>query len=92
MVPPVVVAETIRGGHDDARVNRLLNTVRVSFAGLRVGRTAGRLLGAAGMSNAADALVMAEAVRGGASILLTSDVHDMSRLATGRSSVTIVGV
>ena len=92
VVPPVVVAETVRGGHGDAPVHRLLNAVRVTFAGLRIGRMAGWLLGAAGMSNAADAMVMAEAVRGGSCVLLTSDVHDMTRLAAGRSSVTIVGV
>lgn len=92
VVPPVVVAETIRGDRRDAPVHRLLNAVRVTFAGLRAGRVVGELLGAAGMSNAADALVMAESIRGGSCVLLTSDVDDMSRLAAGRPSVTIMAV
>jgi predicted nucleic acid-binding protein len=91
-VSPVVVAETIRGGPADAAVHRLLNAVRITFAGLRLGRLAGELLGASQMSSSADALVMAEAIRGGACVLLTSDPHDMQQLAGGHSSVVVVAV
>ncbi|MFN2569471.1 MAG: PIN domain-containing protein [Candidatus Dormibacteria bacterium] len=91
-VSPVVVAETIRGGREDASVHRLLNAVRVTFVGLRLGRLAGELLGGSQMSSATDALVMAEAVRSGNAILLTSDPNDMRRLARDRPSVVIVPV
>lgn len=60
--------------------------------GLRLGRLAGELLAAANMSSAADALVMAEAIRGGASILLTGDPDDMRRLAGTRGCVVVVPV
>lgn len=91
-VSPVVVAETIRGGRADAAVDRLLSSVRVTFAGLRLGRLAGELLGAARMSSSADALVMAEAIRGGPAMLLTSDPDDMRRLAARNGSVVVVAV
>ena len=92
IVPPVVVAQTIRGGPGDTRINRLLQTVWVPFVGKRVAIAAGRLLGGAGLSDAADAQVMAEAIRSGPSILLTSDPDDMARLAAGRSDVRIVRI
>jgi predicted nucleic acid-binding protein len=44
------------------------------------------------MRDAADALVMAEALRAGPSVLLTSDPSDMIRLAGNRRSVRIVAV
>jgi len=92
VVPPIVVAQTTRGGPRDAPVHRLLRTVEVPFIGLRLARLAGELLGAAGMRDAADALVMAEALRTGPSILLTSDPSDMTLLAGNRRSVRIVAV
>jgi hypothetical protein len=92
VIPPIVVAETIRGGPRDAPIHRLLRAVRVPFVGLRLARFAGALLGAAGMRDAADALVMAEALRTGPSVLLTSDPSDMIRLAGNRRSVRVVAV
>ena len=92
LVPAVVVAQTVRGGPRDASIRRLLRAVRVSFVGLRVARAAGALLAAARMSDAIDALVMAEALRSGPSVLLTSDPDDMARLAGDRRSVRIVRV
>jgi hypothetical protein len=92
VVPPVVVTQAIRGGPRDAPIHRLLNAVHVPFVGLRLARRAGELLGEAGTSDAADGLVMAEALRTGPSILLTSDLEDMARLAGNRASVRVVAV
>jgi predicted nucleic acid-binding protein len=92
IVPPVVVTQTIRGGGADAAIHRLLRTVWVPFVGLRLARAAGELLGAAGTRDAADAQVMAEAIRSGPSILLTSDPEDMRQLAAGRPDVRVVAV
>jgi hypothetical protein len=44
------------------------------------------------MDDAADALIMAEALRGAASVLLTSDPDDMRRLLGDRRTVLIVPV
>lgn len=92
IVPPVVVTQTIRGGRADAPIHRLLRAVWVPFVGLRLARAAGELLGAAGTRDAADAQVMAEAIRSGPSILLTSDPADMMQLAAGRPDVRIIGI
>lgn len=92
VVPPVVVAQSIRGGPRDAPIHRLLHAVQVPFVGLRLARVAGELLGTAGMSDAADALVMAEALRGGPSVVLTSDPNDMARLAEGKRPVRVISV
>ncbi|MDQ2847352.1 MAG: PIN domain-containing protein [Actinomycetota bacterium] len=92
VIPSVVVAQAIRGGPRDAPIHRLLHAVRVSFVGLRLARQAGELLGATGMNDAVDALVMAEALRGGPSVILTSDTADMARLAGHRQTVRIVQV
>ena len=92
VVPAVVVAQVIRGGPRDSPVHRLLNAVRVSPVDLRLARRAGELLGRAGISDAVDALVMAEAMRSGPSVLLTSDPDDMNLLAPTPESVRIVRV
>ena len=92
VVPSVVVAQSIRGGPRDAHIHRLLHAVFVSFIGLRLARRAGELMGASGTSDAVDALVMAEALRGGPALVLTSDPEDMHRLADGKGLVSIVSV
>lgn len=92
IVPPVVVTQTIRGGPADAPINRLLQAVWVPSVGLRLARAAGALLGTARSSDAADAQVMAEAIRSGPSILLTSDPADMAQLAARGPDVRIVAV
>jgi hypothetical protein len=92
VAPSVVVAQTIRGGPGDASINQLLRVVRVSFVGKRLAIAAGTLLGRAQLSDAVDGLVMAEAIRSGPSVLLTSDPDDMARLAADRSDVKIVHV
>ena len=92
IVPPVVVTQSLRGGQKDAPVHRLLHVVWVPFVGKRMARAAGELLGATGLSDAADAQVVAEAIRSGPSVLLTSDPRDMSGLAGDRKDVLIVSV
>lgn len=92
VVPPIVVTQTIRGHAADAGVYRLLRTMWVPFVGKRLARVAGELLGTAGLDDAADAQVVAEAIRSGPSILLTSDPDDITRLAGGRSDVRVVAI
>lgn len=92
VVPSVVVAQSIRGGPRDAPIHRLLHAVFVSFIGLRLARRAGELMGASGTSDAVDALIVAEALRGGPTLVLTSDPDDMHRLADGQGLVTIIRV
>lgn len=92
VVPAVVVAECIRGGTADAPIHRLLHASHVPFLGGRLAQAAGRLLAAAGMTAAVDALVVAEAIRGGPCVLLTTDPDDLGRLAAGRPFIRIVGL
>ena len=92
VVPAVVVAQTIRGGARDAPVNRLLKAVNVSPVDLHLARSAGELLGKTGLRDALDALVMAEATRGGPAVVLTSDPDDMHALAQYTEFVRVVRV
>lgn len=92
VVPSVVVAQSIRGGPRDAPIHRLLHSVFVSFIGLRLARRAGDLLGASRTSDAADALIVADALRSLPAVILTSDPDHMRRLADGQGSVRIVSI
>jgi predicted nucleic acid-binding protein len=91
-VSPVVVAETVRGLPGDAVVNRLLAQCEVPAVDESLARLAGRLLAGSGLSQATDALVMAEAMRSAPCVLLTSDAQDMQRLARGHRGVEIVPI
>lgn len=91
IVPSVVVAQVIQGGASDAAANRLLKTVFAPFVGERLAREAGRLLGASGLSDIADALVVAEARRAPATIV-TGNAGDLSRLAEGLAGIRIIGI
>lgn len=89
-VPVVVVAETVRGGPRDAPVNRLLKAVgSVPEAREAHGRTAGRLLAAAGLTATVDALVVAHAVEAGGGLILTGDPGDLERLSAPHPEVWI---
>lgn len=90
VIPPVVITQTLRGTARDAPVHRLVNAAHVPFVGFRLARRAGELLGASGLGDAADAQVMAEALRGGPAALATSDVKDMTRLAAGEAGRAVV--
>jgi predicted nucleic acid-binding protein len=84
VVSAVALTEVLRGGPRDAPVHRVLSRITVQPVGSDLGRRAGELLGAAGLSGhrcAIDALVAAtalEVVR--PVVLLTSDPDDMNRL------------
>lgn len=80
VVPTPVVAQVHRGGWDRASVDRTLTAVDVFVAtSLETAMRAGVLLGRAGLSDAIDAIVVAEA-SGARSTILTSDPHDIGRL------------
>ncbi|HLG71001.1 MAG TPA: hypothetical protein VK009_11315 [Chloroflexota bacterium] len=64
----------------------------VTFVGAKVARQAGELLGSSELDDAADAQVMAEALRGGPCVLLTSDPEDMRALSGGQAAVRIIPV
>ncbi|HVC79967.1 MAG TPA: PIN domain-containing protein [Chloroflexota bacterium] len=92
VIPPVVVTQIIRGGPGDAETNRLLRVSFVPFVGERLARIAGRLLGEAGAADAADAQVVAEAVRLSPATILTSDPDDLGRLALSTPGVRIIPI
>jgi predicted nucleic acid-binding protein len=78
------LAELLRGGAADARMHRVLQRVTVASIDKAVGRKAGELLGAAGLSGhrcAVDAMLAAVALaQRRPALLLTSDPDDMARL------------
>jgi hypothetical protein len=92
VIPPIVVTQIIRGGAQDAEANRLFHAAYISFVGERLARAAGRLLAASGLSDAADAQVVAEAERRAPSTILTSDPDDIGRLVAGTMGVRIVAI
>jgi predicted nucleic acid-binding protein len=92
------LTEVLRGGPRDARIHRILRRVTVAEIDQNVGRRAGELLGATGLSGhrcTVDALlaVVALAQRRPV-ILLTSDPDDMARLTEepGRRKVDRIAV
>lgn len=92
VIPPVVVTQVIRGGPRDAEANRLFHNAYIPFVGERLARAAGRLLAASGLSDAADAQVVAEAWRRAPSTILTSDPDDIGRLADGIAGIRIIAI
>ena len=78
------LAEVLRGGARDARIHRILRRVTVVDIDKNLGRKAGELLGATGMSGhscTVDALLAAVALtQRRPVILLTSDPDDLARL------------
>ncbi len=78
------LAEVLRGGARDARIHRILRRVTVVEIDRNVGRKAGELLGATGMSGhrcAVDAMLAVVALaQPRPALLLTSDPDDMARL------------
>jgi predicted nucleic acid-binding protein len=83
-VSAITLAEVLRGGARDAAVHRVLSRVTVLPVTPELARTAGELLGAAGMSGhecAIDAIVAATALgQVRPVVLLTSDPDDLNRL------------
>jgi hypothetical protein len=103
VIPAVVVAETVRGGPSDARINSALKEARQVATTPRQGRCAGALLAKANGPSTVDALVMARALlSGGPATIATSDkgdfdqllsiAGDIDRLRSGAARVTVVPV
>lgn len=96
VVPTPVVAQVHRGGRHQARTDRVLGDVDAFLStSLHTARYAGELLARTDMSDAVDAIVAAEALKGVPSMVLTTDVHDLARLVEGGQgsrSVEVVGI
>ncbi|MFC7545584.1 type II toxin-antitoxin system VapC family toxin [Plantactinospora sp. GCM10030261] len=84
VVNAVTLTEVLRGGSRDAPVHRVLSRITVQPVRPELGRRAGELLGATGLSGhrcAVDALVAVTALElPRPVVLLTGDPDDMSRL------------
>lgn len=91
LVPSVVVTETVRGSARDASVNRVLAAVgEIVPIDEPLVRAAGSLLGSTRSdAGAVDAIVVATAGGLGGAVILTSDPHDLQRLARDLPSVVI---
>lgn len=94
LVPAGALAQTVRGTPRDYDINRVLSrdgTV-VAVHDERRARAAGRLLATAGVSDAIDALVVAEAVSYPNATILTSDPEDIATLVGFHRRVNVVKV
>jgi len=92
IVPAPVLAEALRGGPRDAAVHRVLNgrpyAIEIVAVDGDAAQAAGELLGRTRLKDATvDALIVATAIRAGASTILTTDITDVRRLAEGRARV-----
>jgi predicted nucleic acid-binding protein len=92
IVPAPVLAETLRGTRQDAKVHWVLNSRphAIEVVGLdgRTARAAGEILGRTGLADATvDALIVAIAIEVGARTIVTGDVRDISRLLEGKAQV-----
>ena len=93
IIPTPVVAQVHRGGRRGHAVDRVLATVgRAVPTSERIARVAGELLGATGSEDAVDAIVVAEALAGQPSAILTSDATDIARLLDGQADRPRVAV
>ena len=94
LVPAGALAQSARGGPRDHDINDVLGrdgTV-VSTHDEDRARSAGWLLGRTGLSDAVDALVVAEALRHPRATIVTSDPEDILTLAHGYHGVKVVRV
>ena len=84
VVSVITLVEALRGGSRDAAVHRVLSRIAVTEVTAEIGRHAGELLGATGLSGhqcAIDAVVAATALRTARPVvLLTSDPDDLAKL------------
>lgn len=93
IVPSVVIAETARGGSDDASINWVVKrSSEVTVLDEPLARRAGQLLAATQSDATVDAVVVATAERAGGGIVLTSDRTDMPGLATNATGVRLAFV
>jgi predicted nucleic acid-binding protein len=83
VVSAAVLAETLRGGPEDARINQLLKSILVAPVTEGTARMAARLKRACGLNGVAstiDAIVVATSMDFGGGAILTSDPDDINRL------------
>ncbi|HJP89047.1 MAG TPA: PIN domain-containing protein [Candidatus Limnocylindrales bacterium] len=93
VIPSVVVAQVHRGGPDQARTDRIFKAVdAIVPTSVEIARRAGELLAAAGLADAVDAIVVAEALAAAPAIILTSDRPDIRRLLEGQAGAPLVAV
>ena len=96
VIPTPVLAQVHRGGHDHARIDRVVNAVDAMLpTSEAIARRAGELQARAGTSDAVDAIVVAEALASVPALILTSDSRDLGRLLEGEPEadrVRILGV
>jgi predicted nucleic acid-binding protein len=95
-VPTPVLAQVHRGGRNHASSDRLLQSVDEFLATTeRIARDSGELLGKAGLSDAIDAIVAAEALDGAPAAVLTSDpvdITDLVEVGGGQMRVSVLGI
>ena len=95
-VPSAVLVELYRGRGSDQAIDLLLRRgiARVVTTGVRIARIAGHILAehGDGSEHAIDALVVATAVRLGGGLIVTHDVDDLERLASGFNNVAVAGI
>lgn len=93
VIPSVVVAQVHRGGREQAKTDRIFKAVdAIVPTSVEIARQAGELLGAASLSDAVDAIVVAEALAAAPAIILTSDRPDIRRLLEGQPASALVAV
>ena len=96
VIPTPVLAQVHRRGRERAHVDRVLNKVDAfQPTSERVARRAGELLAKTRTSDAADAIVAAEALTSVPALILTSDPGDLKRLLEGEpeaARIAVIGV
>lgn len=93
VIPAVVVAQVHRGGRHAARIERVFQAVdAIVPTSVEIARSAGELLAAAGMDDAVDAIVVAEALAAIPSVILTGDLSDIRRLLDSQPGSDLVAV
>jgi len=93
VIPTPVLTQVHRGDRDRARVDRVVNAVDALLpTSAQIARRAGELLAHAGMSDAVDAIVAAEALMSAPSLVLTSDQGDILQLIEGQPDAVAVRV
>ena len=98
LLPAVTVAEVVRGGPGDTRVNRVIKASDVVVADETLGRSAGALLGRAQSRATIDAFVAATAVSArnrlvaSRCFVLSSDPGDLGALLADEPAVQVIHV
>lgn len=87
-VPVAALAEWWRGGAEQVRILRLVASEEMTEA---LAKSAGEAMAQVPGASVVDAIVMDSAAHGGG-VVYTSDVDDLSRLATHFRAVRIFGV